>query len=65
MVKGTITFIRYYSYDVEGEDEDECFDKAYKEFHSFCVSPIADTTYDDVEIELEEELLLPYPSCKE
>lgn len=39
MVKGTITFIRYYSYDVEGEDEDECFDKAYKEFHSFLCKP--------------------------
>ena len=29
--------------------------KHIKNFILFCVSPIADTTYDDVEIELEED----------
>ena len=55
MVKGTVTFIKYYTYCVEGETEDECFDKAYDEFQAYCVSSIADTCYDEVETEFEED----------
>ena len=53
-MKYTVYFTRYYTYDVEADNEDDAFDKAYDEFSSDNRCPIADLSYDEVEIEAEE-----------
>lgn len=50
-----VTFVQYYTYDVEAEDEDEACDKAYKEFQSDIRCSVASAWYDDIEIECEDE----------
>lgn len=50
-----VTFAQYYTYCVEAENEDEAENKAYKEFKSDMLIPVANTRYDDVEIECNEE----------
>lgn len=55
MSKYTVTFIKYYSYDIEADNEDEAIDLAYDEkFYPEMRSPIADCTYDEVEVEPNE-----------
>lgn len=54
MVKGKITFIQTYTYEVEGETENDCFDEAYQLFKNDMYRPIARTGYDDVEEDYEE-----------
>lgn len=52
MSKYTVTFIKYYSYDIEADNEDEAIDLAFDEkFYPEMLSPIADCTYDEVEVE--------------
>lgn len=56
MAKYRITFIQMYSYEVEAEGDSQAENIAYKEFANDMRSPIARTSYDDIEIEeLEEE----------
>ena len=51
----TVTFIQYHTYEVVAENEYEAENKAYKEFDSDMHYPVANTFYDDVEIECNEE----------
>lgn len=53
-MKLNVCFIKYYNYEVEvpdysEESKDKAFSEAFKEFRSDMCSPIADTSYDDVE----------------
>lgn len=50
-----VTFTQYHTYTVEAENENEAENLAYKEFASDMRSPIADTSYDEVEVEEQEE----------
>lgn len=50
-----VTFTQYYTYEVTAENEEEAFDSAYEDFVSDMRSPIANTCYDDVEVEEVEE----------
>ena len=49
-----VTFSKYYDYDVEAYNEDDAHDKAYEMYASEMRSPIADTTYDEMDIECED-----------
>lgn len=49
-MKYTVTFVKYYDYEIEANNENEAMDKAHEEYCNSMRSPIADTTYDDVEI---------------
>lgn len=49
-MKYIVTFVKYHDYEIEAKDEKEAFDKAYREYCSDMRSPIADTTYDDMEV---------------
>ncbi len=44
-----IYFTKYYTYYVEAENEDEAIEIAEEDFRMDMRSPIADTTYDEVE----------------
>lgn len=58
-----ITFTCYYSYEVEIDDElyeenieaaeEQAIEDAYEQYETLKKCPIADTTYDEVEIEFE------------
>lgn len=50
-----VTFVQYYTYNVYANDEEDAFNEAYKEFQREMYYPSANTWYDDVEIECEEE----------
>lgn len=52
MMTCRITFTQYYEYEVEANNEDEAFDKAYELYHAEMVSPIAKTHYDEYDIEI-------------
>ena len=55
MNKYTVTFIKYYTYDIEADNEDEAIDLAFDEnFYPEMRHPIADYTYDEVEVEPNE-----------
>ena len=51
MAEYNVTFCRYDSYTVEAENDAEAEEKAYKMYHSDCCSSVANTHYDEVEIE--------------
>lgn len=52
-MKATVTFIRYYNYDVEGVDEDDCYDKAYSKFaREQTRVNYSTTSFDDYEIDV-------------
>ena len=62
MKKATVTFVKYYTYEIEISDEIyesgnnwDAIEIAEEKFKSDMRSPIADISYDDVEIEFEEE----------
>ena len=62
MKKATVTFIKYHTYEIEISDEIynsgkgwEAIKIAEEKFKSDMRSPIADISYDDVEIEFEDE----------
>lgn len=58
-----VTFSCYYDYEVEVDNEfyeedpeaaeDEAIEKAYDEFCAMRRTPIADTSYDEVEVEVQ------------
>jgi len=58
-----VTFTKYYTYEIEVDDalydediceaEDKAIDEAYEMFFREQCIPMADTTYDEVEIEFE------------
>lgn len=50
-MKYSVVITRYSYYTVEAEDEDEAEEKAIEEYQSDMLSPIADTSYDEVEVE--------------
>lgn len=57
-MKVSVCFIRYYTYHVEVNDEledeeidDAAIEKAEELFERDCLCPVADTTYDEVEID--------------
>lgn len=49
MKKFEVVFTKYFSYYVEAEDYDEAIDVAEEVFKADMRSPIADTTYDEVD----------------
>ena len=51
MNKYKVTFIKYYTYYVEADNEDEAINIAGDDFCADMRSPIADCTYEDVEVE--------------
>ena len=50
-----VTFTCYYNYDVQAEDEDDAIDKAYRKYEACKRRPIADTCYDEVDVELTDD----------
>lgn len=50
MSKYAISFVQYYTYEVEAENEEEAFDDAHSLFVSEMRQPIAHTNYDDCEV---------------
>ena len=58
-----VTFTRYYSYEVEIDDnlydedpwaaEEQAIDDAREQYEALKRQPVADTTYDEVEVEFE------------
>lgn len=46
-----VTFVKYYNYYVEADNEDIAIDIAEEDFRADMRCPIADTTYDEVEWE--------------
>lgn len=54
MKKFEVVFTKYYNYSVEAEDVDEAIDVAEEIFMTMMRSPIADTTYDEVDTYEEE-----------
>ncbi len=54
-MKVRVTFIRYYTYEVEGTDLDECLDKAEDSFDSDSRYPVAESGCDDMDYEIIEE----------
>ncbi len=62
MKKAIVTFVQYHTYEVEISDEiynngddREAIKIAEKDFTSDMCSPIANTIWDDVEVEFEDE----------
>lgn len=49
-----VVYIKYYEYYVEADSEDEAEGKAYEQFESEMLYPVADTSYDEVEVEGED-----------
>ena len=50
-----VTFTKYYEYEVEAETEREAEDEARRQFVSDMMRPVADTSYDEVEVESEDD----------
>lgn len=51
MANYIVTFTKYMEYCVNAEDENEAEDKAYKLFYRDATYSVADTHYDEVDIE--------------
>ena len=49
------SFIQYHNYKVEADNESEAENKAYNQFANDMRRPVAQTWYDDVEIDCDEE----------
>lgn len=54
-MKFEVTFTQYYTYEVEAKSEDEAVSKAYRQFESDMLNPVANTAYDDVDVEEVEQ----------
>lgn len=50
-MKYRVIFTQYYEYEVEANDDNEAHDKAYAEFEAEMRYPVANTIYDEIEIE--------------
>ena len=55
MARYMVTFSQYHIYYVDAKDEEEAEDIAYKDFEADMRSPIANTFYDEVEVEPEDD----------
>ena len=55
-MKYEVTVTQYHYYEVDADNESEAKEIAIKEFESDMCNPIADTHYDDVEVEEAEGL---------
>jgi hypothetical protein len=55
MAKYNVVYTQYYSYTVEADCEDEAESLAYDMFETDMRCPIANTFYDDIEIECVED----------
>ena len=53
-MKVKVTLIRYYTYEEEGANIDECIDKAEDELNRDSRYPVAEVGYDDYECEILE-----------
>lgn len=53
-MKVRVTFTRYYTYEIEGADLDDCLDLAEDALDNDSLSPIAESGYDDVDYEIIE-----------
>ena len=51
----TVTFIQEHDFTVEADSEEEAQEKAYQKFCDFMRRPVANTNYDEVRIEREDE----------
>ena len=54
-MKYYVSFIQYHNYEVEADNESEAENKAYNQFANDMRYPVAQTWYDDVEIDCDEE----------
>lgn len=55
-MKYRVSFVQWYDYYVEADSEEEAIDMAEEDFVSDMRTPIANTTYDEVNVyEIEEE----------
>lgn len=54
-MKYLVTFEKYYTYEVEASDLEEAEEKAYEDFKVDMRYPVADTSYDHVEVCLHEK----------
>ena len=54
MPKFKVVFVQNHEYFVEAEDETEAEDIAYREFQSDMRRPVAQTWWDDIEVEEED-----------
>ena len=50
-MKYTVTFTQYWSYDVDAKTAKEAEDLAYEKFKADMSYPVANTVYDDVEVD--------------
>ena len=50
-----VTFEQYHTYEVDAKNEDEAFDKAYKEFQSDMRRSVSNTWYDAYDIDYDED----------
>ena len=55
MTKFKVIFTQYHEYYVEAETEDEAEDIAYKDFQSDMRRPVAQTWWDEIEVEEQED----------
>lgn len=55
MMKYIVIITKYHCYEVEADNEVKAEEKAIEEFETDMRRPIADTNYDDVEVEEIEE----------
>jgi hypothetical protein len=53
-MKYEVVYSKYYTYYVDAESEEEAEAKAYGEFESEMRYPVADTSYDEVEVNEQE-----------
>ena len=54
-MKYTVKFEQYHTYEVEADSKDEALDKAHDEFLSDMYYPAANTWYDAVDIDCDED----------
>lgn len=55
MKKYEVTFTQYYIYEVEAKNDYDAQEKAYKEYEADMRYPVANTIYDEVEVECLED----------
>ena len=51
MARYRVTFTQNYDYEIEAENESEAESLAYKDFESDMCYPVANTSYDECEVE--------------
>lgn len=51
----TVTFVQEHDFTVEADSEEEAQEKAYQRFCDLMRRPVANTNYDEVRIEPEDE----------